>query len=241
MIEAIIEEVKTWDNDDRGNKQKTLNILYSMLPEDNSHRYYLRYKGNYLNLSVDEGYHYGEECKQCYLSIGDTKPTYETWSTKSVVIAATIKYLGKQNEWMGDEEYPAHSYNPEDIEIIDNNGRVYNNKPYTMSTYAKIKDYINGNNKYTKELEWNYKPKNLNEVYCDSMLLRHLLCDIREQKMKIKVFGRKYNLCSLYDLYEERKRLVKKKGEAIRYNRTYKGIQNKLDMVNKKIQKLGGR
>lgn len=46
---------------------------------------------------------------------------------------------------------------------------------------------------------------------------------------------------SLDDFYSYRKELVQEKGKKLKEGKSIKSIQKKLDSVNKKIVKLGGR
>ena len=45
----------------------------------------------------------------------------------------------------------------------------------------------------------------------------------------------------LSDCYDLRKKLIRLKAEKVKANKSYKGLQQRLDRLNKRIKKLGGK
>ena len=196
--------------------------------------YMLSYKDKPLHFTVDSN----EDVEYCNdtrvaLTTNDYDPV---WTTTDIRIAAYVKYYG--TEWYNSSiEQPEHHYKPEELEIVDTMGNVYNRKPIKIKTKAII---------YSKLFNDSYL---IEEIKRDSKIADIPLSFYEQtyflQEVKEKIQRRKGKLaCSKMNrgqLYEYRKDLVTAKGELLKAGKSVDKIQKKLDSVNKKIVKLGGR
>ena len=242
-IEDIYKTIESWEDDNKNNKFKALNLLRSMLPVKEK-QYYLRLinKG-YLTLYVNEVYNEEDDnyTKQYHLDTPSTKINHNTWHTNSLLIAATVKYTGIKNTYSDTILQPYHDYEPEDLEIVDEEGNVYNCKPFSIYTKYVIIDYIENhkNNEALKQAQSYYGLQDIKQIYIDAVDLYSLQMRIKN-KQKLVSLGI-YEEVSLDDLYSKRKKLVEQKGILVRQNKSTKKVQQQLDETNRKIILLGGR
>ena len=209
--------------------------------------YMLRYNGKYLTYSISTNSDDAEFCNSyvCYLSTDGDDPI---WTTNDIRVAVYNKYC--TTEWYNSDTENVvkvgrlKDINPEEIEIVDVLGRVYNRKPLTLKTKAIIYDKIYGDDWLVRQIDRD--PSCANNVLSLGEQ-RYILEEAKEKynkrlgkngKIKIPVRIGGLNLDQLYNL---RKDLVKVKGQLIRENKSLNRVQKKLDSVNKKIIKLGGR
>lgn len=227
MLKQALQIIENMPQDE--NTLALKNIINSIL--DSSRIYMLYYKGKPLRFYTRTNC--GEFCNEIsyYLTRDED---YPIWTTTDVRIAAYNKYVS--TPWYNSEynqtTYDEHM-NPEDIQIVDNYGNVYNRKPLTIRTCHIIKHKIFGHQLNQELLNSSYYAGIYDNLY--------LLEEARErwQRNKLKgIIG--IQSCSLDDLQNMRKQLVKEKGEKVSQNKPYKRIQNKLDKVNKAIKNLGG-
>lgn len=227
MLKEALQIIENMPQDE--NTLALKNIINSIL--DSSRIYMLYYKGKPLRFYTRTNC--GEFCNEIsyYLTRDED---YPIWTTSDVRIAAYNKYVS--TPWYNSEynqtTHDGHM-NPEDIQIVDNYDNVYNRKPLTIRTCHIIKHKIFGHQLNQELLNSSYYAGIYDNLY--------LLEEARErwQRNKLKgIIG--IQSCSLDDLQNMRKQLVKEKGEKVSQNKPYKRIQNKLDKVNKAIRNLGG-
>lgn len=196
--------------------------------------YMLRYKGQPLHFTVDSNGD-AEFCNSTRVAL--TRDDYEPiWTTTDIRIAAYVKYYG--TEWYNSSvEQPEHHYKPEELEIIDSMGNVYNRKPLMMKTKAIIYDKLFNDDWLIRQIKAQPEYENTPMSFYEQT---YFLEEVKEkiQRRKGKLACGKMNLGQLY---EYRKDLVIAKGELVRTGKPVDKIQKKLDSVNKKIVKLGGR
>lgn len=185
--------------------------------------YHLQYKnGNPVMVNVVSNLD-AEYCNDTTVSLNDHGECI--WYTDSLLIAAYNKYVS--TPWFNsDMEQCEHSYNPEDVNIVDNDGKVYNTKPLTNKTIAMIKDYMQPCNRVKNaDEEWLNSYANLTNYY------------VIEECKNFNPTKPK----NIDDAYMIRKQLVDKKGKALKAGKSIKSIQKKLDTINKVIKSYGGK
>lgn len=195
--------------------------------------YMLYYKGEPLRF-----YSYGNEdaefCNGTTFQL-TTDKTDPIWTTDDLITAVYNKYI--QTPWYNSTlETLTHDFKPEDLEVRDTEGKVYNRKLLTVYTMYKIRrDIWNWTDQDVQNIIDDPKSK---ETYLDNLYeQKHYLADAKQRYfMAYKITS--MNLCQLYDF---RKILVQEKCKKLKQNKSYKAIQKQLDKVNKKIVKLGGR
>lgn len=226
MLKEALQIIENMPQDE--NTLALKNIINSIL--DSSRIYMLYYKGKPLRFYTQTNY--GEFCNAFSYHL-NTDTEDPIWTTNDIRIAAYNKYVS--TPWYNsDYNQTTHeSIKAENIQIVDNFGNVYNTKPLTIRTCHIIKHKIFGD-QLNQEL--------LNSPYYASLYDNlYLLQEAKEQYQRKRL---KYDVglkaCSLSDLQNMRKQLVKEKGEKVSQNKPYKRIQNKLDKVNKAIRNLGG-
>ena len=226
--------------------QECLNILDGMNQEDvnvqtlktlisatlqKNRVFYLEYEGKklcYKILNHDADFSNGSTF---YLT---TDSDYSIWCTTDLIAAIYAKYVN--TEWYNstlDTPTRAENIDTDKIKVVDNYGNVYNRKPLTIRTCHIIKHKIFGHELNNELLNSPYYAGLYDNLY--------LLEEAKEryQRNRLK-FDVGLQACSLSDLQDMRKQLVKEKGEKVSQNKPYKRIQNKLDKVNKAIRNLGG-
>lgn len=227
MLRQALHIIENMPQDE--NTMALKNIINSVLKSQCI--YMLYYKGKPLRFYTQTNT--GEFCNEVsyYLTLDQS---YPIWTTTDVRIAAYNKYISTM--WYNSEyDQTTHDkhINPEDIQIVDNYGNVYNRKPITIRTCHIIKHKIFGHQLNNELLNSPYYATLYDNLY--------LLEEAKERYQRNRL---KYDVglqaCSLSDLQNMRKQLVKEKGEKISQNKPYKRIQNKLDKVNKAIRNLGG-
>lgn len=200
--------------------------------------YMLRYKGKpvtfYIN-SHDADFSNGSTV---YL---DTDSSQPMWTTTDLTTAVYAKYVS--TEWYNSSiETPTHQHkwDPQDVEVVDNFGKVYNRKPLSNRTYAILKAKVMQDNEYLKFLEdeeWCKQPAH--SLYIQKEFLGE--CKERIKLANGIVNLQKVSRLALHDLYIARKCIVKKIGEGIKKGHACKMLKKKLESVNKAIAKKGGR
>lgn len=197
--------------------------------------YFLRYKGQDMTYYIN--YHGADFSNEItyYLHIDKTDPI---WVTEDLITAVYAKYIS--TEWYNSSlETPTHSgkYNPEDIEVVDNYGRIYNRKLLTNKTIAILYSKILND----QGLVRNLKDEQWCNQYWQSLYTQKFF--LQELKRKIAVMQNKIPMknLSLDELYKLRKSLVQDKCKKLRENKSYKAIQNKLNKINLQITQLGGK
>lgn len=227
MLNQALQIIKNMPED--ANTLVLKNIINSVL---NSQRIYmLYYNGEPLRLYTRKNE--GDYCNEVsyHLTFNSCDPI---WITNDVRIAAYNKYVS--TDWYNsDYNQTCHEgIKAENIQIVDNFGNVYNRKPITNGTVNIIKYKIFNYGYLNRQLRKDPSYASLNENL-------YLLKQAKEQYQRKRL---KYDVglkaCSLSDLQQMRKQLVKEKGEKVSQNKPYKRIQNKLDKVNKAIKNLGG-
>ena len=227
MLKQALQIIENMPQDE--NTLALKNIINSIL--NSSRIYMLYYKGKPLRFYTQTNY--GEFCNEIsyYLTLDQD---YPIWTTTDIRIAAYNKYVS--TDWYNSEyNQTTHGgvMDPKDIQIVDNYGNVYDRKPLTIRTCHIIKHKIFGHQLNNELLNSPYYAGLYDNLY--------LLEEAKEryQRNRLK-FDVGLQACSLSDLQNMRKQLVKKKGEKVSQNKSYKRIQNKLDKVNKAIRNLGG-
>lgn len=227
MLRQALRIIENMPQDE--NTMALKNIINSVLKSQRI--YMLSYKGKPLRFYTQTNT--GEFCNEVsyYLTLDQS---YPIWTTTDVRIAAYNKYISTM--WYN-SEYDQTTHNgvmdPKDIQIMDNYGNVYNRKPLTIRTCHIIKHKIFGHQLNNELLNSSYYAGLYDNLY--------LLEEAKEryQRNRLK-FDVGLQACSLSDLQNMRKQLVKEKGQKVSQGKPYKRIQNKLDKVNKAIRNLGG-
>ena len=211
------------------------NIINSIL--DSSRIYMLYYNGKPLRFYTQTNY--GHFCNEIsyYLTRDED---YPIWTTTDVRIAAYNKYISTSwyNSDYNQTTHDGHM-NPEDIQIIDNYGNVYNRKPLKFKTYAVIEAELFGDDdglhriKNWNNIDWDNQYLS---IYQQTTYLDEVKDRLKRRAGKVPIKG-----MSLSSLYSYRKDLVTVKGELLKAGKPFDKIQKKLNSVNKKIIKLGGR
>lgn len=200
--------------------------------------YMLRYKGEFLNFRIDVNNTEFANTSTIYLT---NDSYYPIWTTDDIRIATYNKYIS--TPWYNSELNQTthlYKYNPEDIEIVDSFGKVYNTRPMNNKTLAIIKDKIFGDSGYLKFIADGTMDTNGYAGYYNQMyLLQEAKIRFNQGLMKINL--NKPSTYSIDDLYDYRKQLIRIKGSKIKSNKPYKAIQNKLDKVNSLIKSRGGK
>ena len=197
--------------------------------------YMLYYNGKPLHFTIDsnEG---AEFCNDTTVELTDDD-YYPIWTTNDVRIAAYVKYVS--TDWYNSSvETPVNRYAGK-VEIRDSFGRIYNRKPLKFKTYAIIEAELFGDD------DGLHRIKNWNNIDWDNQYLsvyqQTTYLDEVKDRLKRRVGKVPIKGMSLGSLYSYRKDLVTAKGELVRAGKSFDKIQKKLDSVNKKIVKLGGR
>lgn len=233
MLKQALQIIENMPQDE--NTLALKNIINSIL--DSSRIYMLYYNGKPLRFYTQTNY--GDFCNEIsyYLTRDED---YPIWTTTDVRIAAYNKYISTPwyNSDYNQTTHDGHM-NPEDIQIIDNYGNVYNRKPLKFKTYAVIEAELFGDD------DGLYRIKNWNNIDWDNQYLSiyQQTTYLDEVKDRLKRRAGKVPIkgMSLSSLYSYRKDLVTVKGELLKAGKPFDKIQKKLNSVNKKIIKLGGR
>lgn len=231
---------------------KALQILNNMYEDENvialkniissyingTKTYMLRYKGKPVTFSISV--HNADFSNESTIYL-DTDSTDPIWITTDLTTAVYAKYIS--TEWYNSSmETPTHKYkwDPEDIEVVDNFGKVYNRKLLTNKTMIMIKAKIYQDKEYLKFLEdkeWCNRP--IHSLWEQKTLLQ-------EAKKKVQIAGGIINLqkvssLSLSNLYDARKGIIQKIGEGVKKGHACKMLKKRLESVNKAIAKKGGK
>lgn len=138
MLKQALQIIENMPQDE--NTLALKNIINSIL--DSSRIYMLYYNGKPLRFYTQTNY--GDFCNEIsyYLTRDED---YPIWTTTDVRIAAYNKYISTPwyNSDYNQTTHDGHM-NPEDIQIIDNYGNVYNRKPLKFKTYAVIEAELFG-------------------------------------------------------------------------------------------------
>lgn len=233
MLKQALQIIENMPQDE--NTLALKNIINSIL--DSSRIYMLYYKGKPLRFYTR--INCGEFCNEIsyYLTRDED---YPIWTTTDVRIAAYNKYVS--TPWYNSEynqtTHDGHM-NPEDIQIVDNYGNVYNRKPLKFKTYAVIEAELFGDDdglhriKNWNNIDWDNQYLS---IYQQTTYLDEVKDRLKRRAGKVPIKG-----MSLGSLYSYRKDLVTVKGELLKAGKPFDKIQKKLNSVNKKIIKLGGR
>ena len=231
---------------------KSLQILNNMYEDENvlalkniissyvnsTKIYMLRYKGRPVTIYIwshDADFSNGSTI---YLDADSSQPI---WTTTDLITAVYAKYVS--TEWYNSSmETPTHlhKWDPQDIEVVDNFGKVYNRNLLKNKTIAILYSKIKGDNGLVSKIqdeEW--ANTYWHSLYDQQNILQEMK-ELYQKRLKgtrlISIKG-----MSLDDLYSYRKELVQEKGKKLNEGKSIKAIQKKLESVNKKIVKLGGR
>lgn len=233
MLKQALQIIENMPQDE--NTLALKNIINSIL--DSSRIYMLYYNGKPLRFYTQTNY--GDFCNEIsyYLTRDED---YPIWTTTDVRIAAYNKYISTPwyNSDYNQTTHDGHM-NPEDIQIIDNYGNVYNRKPLKFKTYAVIEAELFGDDdglhriKNWNNIDWDNQYLS---IYQQTTYLDEVKDRLKRRAGKVPIKG-----MSLSSLYSYRKDLVTVKGELLKAGKPFDKIQKKLNSVNKKIIKLGGR
>ena len=232
-----LQEIKKYLNNMNPNDENVIaakELLDSIMSE--TRLYMLYYNGKPLHFTVDSNED-AEFCNDTTVELTDDD-YYPVWTTNDVRIAAYVKYVS--TDWYNSSiETPVNRYVKDELEIRDSFGRIYNRKPLKFKTYAIIEAELFGDD------DGLHRIKNWNDVDWDNQYLSvyQQTYYLDEVKDRLKRRGGKVPIkgMSLGSLYSYRKDLVTAKGELIKAGTSFDKIQKKLDSVNKKIVKLGGK
>lgn len=232
MIQQMTEILNNMDQTD-GNV-KALKVLVNAMKQE-SRIYFLEYKGKKVHYIVDVHNADFSNGYTVYLNTDEDDPI---WCTADLITAVYAKYIN--TPWFNSSmETPTHdNLKPEDIKVVDNYGNVYDRKLLTYKTKAILYSKIRGENYYLKQIE--KYPEVANKPIDSIYEQQELLNEMKKDKLK---FGGKLPIrgLGLSDCYALRKKLISLKTEKIKANKSYKGLQQRLDKLNKTIVKLGGK
>lgn len=233
MLEQMMQILDTMEED--GNV-KALKVLVNAMKQE-SRIYFLEYKGKKVHYTIDEHNADFSNGYTVYLNTDESDPI---WCTPDLITAVYAKYISTQ--WYNSSmETPTHnSLKPEDIEVVDNYGKVYNRKLLKNKTIAILYSKIKGDNGLLSELQ---DEKWANTYWGSLYDQQNILQEMKElyQKILKGTILTSIKEMSLDDFYSYRKELVQEKGKKLKEGKSIKSIQKKLDSINKKIVKLGGR
>ena len=233
MLEQMMQILNTMEED--GNVKALKGLVNAMKQE--SRIYFLEYKGKKVHYTIDEHNADFSNDHTIYLNTDETDPI---WCTPDLITAVYAKYIS--TPWYNSSmETPTHnSLKPEDIEVVDNYGKVYNRKLLKNKTIAILYSKIKGDNGLLSEIQ---DEKWANTYWHSLYDQQNILQEMKELYQKRLKGTRLISIkgMSLDDLYSYRKELVQEKGKKLKEGKSIKSIQKKLDSVNKKIIKLGGR
>ena len=234
MLEQINEILNNMDAND-GNVIALKALIKALTTENRL--FFLKYNGKYLHYETWSH----DDCEFCnaisyHMTTDEDEPV---WSTNDLITAVFAKTINTPyyNSTM---ETPTWSKTIDlsKVQVVDNYGKVYNRKLLTYKTKAILYSKIRGENHILNLIKQNPE---LADKPIDSIYEQHfLLEDMKKDWLK---FAGKYPMRGLLldDCYDLRKRLIKQKAEKIKANKSYKGLQTKLDKLNKRIVKLGGK
>ena len=233
MLEQMMQILNTMEED--GNVKALKGLVNAMKQE--SRIYFLEYKGKKVHYTIDEHNADFSNDYTIYLNTDETDPI---WCTPDLITAVYAKYIS--TPWYNSSmETPTHnSLKPEDIEVVDNYGKVYNRKLLKNKTIAILYSKIKGDNGLLSEIQ---DEKWANTYWHSLYDQQNILQEMKELYQKRLKGTRLISIkgMSLDDFYSYRKELVQEKGKKLKEGKSIKSIQKKLDSVNKKIIKLGGR
>ena len=231
MLEQMMQILNTMEED--GNV-KALKVLVNAMKQE-SRIYFLEYKGKKVHYTVDAHNADFSNGYTVYLNTDEDDPI---WCTADLITAVYAKYIN--TPWFNSSmETPTHdNLKPEDIKVVDNYGNVYNRKLLTYKTKAILYSKIRGENYYLKQIE--KYPEVANKPIDSIYEQQELLSEMKKERLK---FAGKLPIrgLGLSDCYDLRKKLIRLKAEKIKANKSYKGLQQRLDRLNKRIVKLGGK
>ena len=181
MLDQMMEILNNMEED--GNV-KALKALVNAMKQE-SRIYFLEYKGKKLQYTINEhnaDFSNGSTIELCVN--GDA-----IWSTDDLITAVYAKYIN--TPWFNSSmETPTHdSIKAEDIKVVDNYGKVYNQKPLTNKTiailYAKIRN-DKGLLRECRDEKW------ANTYWSSLYDQKEILKEMKEryQKNKIKIQAR---------------------------------------------------
>lgn len=121
--------------------------------------YMLKYKGEFVTFNMNT---HNSDFSNGYTVYLSNDKTNNIWTTDDIRIASYVKYVS--TPWFNSTIItPTHDFKPNDLEIVDNNGKIYNRKPLTYKTLAIIKSKIYNDNGYLKLI--NNKDINENDIF----------------------------------------------------------------------------
>lgn len=233
MLEQMMQILNTMEE---GGNVKALKGLVNAMKQE-SRIYFLEYKGKKVHYTINEHNADFSNDYTVYLNTDETDPI---WCTPDLITAVYAKYIS--TPWYNSSmETPTHdSLKPEDIEVVDNYGKVYNRKLLKNKTIAILYSKIKGDNGLLSEIQ---DEKWANTYWGRLYDQQNILQEMKElyQKIQKGTILTSIKGMSLDDFYFYRKELVQEKGKKLKEGKSIKSIQKKLDSVNKKIVKLGGR
>lgn len=216
---------------------KALKVLVKAMKQG-SRIYMLRYKGKPVTFYINTHDADFSNGSTVYL---DTDSTQPIWTTTDLITAVHAKYIN--TPWFNSSmETPTylHKWDLQDVEVVDNFGKVYNRKLLKNKTIAILYSKIKKDNGLLSQLQ---DEKWANTYWHSLYDQQHILQEMKELYQKRLKGTRLISIkgMSLCDLYSYRKELVQEKCKKLTKGKSIKAIQKKLDSVNKKIIKLGGR
>lgn len=198
--------------------------------ESSAKVYMLYYKGEPLRFT-SYGNGDAEFCNATTFEL-TTDKTDPIWTTNNLIAAVYNKYI--QTPWFNSTETTlSHNFKPEDLEVRDTEGKVYNRKPLSYYTVYKLRKEIWGwNDPDIRSILNDPKSKT---TYVDKFYEQcELLAEAKERYSSKKVISK----MSLSQLQDYRKNLIQEKGKLVSENKSYKAIQKRLDKVNARITEL---
>lgn len=146
MLEQMMQILNTMEED--GNVKALKGLVNAMKQE--SRIYFLEYKGKKVHYTIDEHNADFSNDYTVYLNTDETDPI---WCTPDLITAVYAKYIS--TPWYNSSmETPTHnSLKPEDIEVVDNYGKVYNRKLLKNKTIAILYSKIKGDNGLLSEIQ----------------------------------------------------------------------------------------
>lgn len=232
-----LQEIKKYLNNMDPNDENVIAmkaLLDSIISE--TKLYMLYYNGKPLHFTMTNNGD-ADFCNDMTVELTDDD-YYPIWTTNDVRIAAYVKYVS--TDWYNSSiETPVNRYVKEELEIRDSFGTIYNRKPLKFKTYAVIEAELFGDDdglhriKHWNNIDWDNQYLS---IYQQTTYLDEVKDRLKRRAGKVPIKG-----MSLGSLYSYRKDLVTAKGELLKAGKPFDKIQKKLDSVNKKILKLGGR
>lgn len=234
MLEQINEILNNMDQTD-GNVIALKALIKALATENRV--FLLKYNGKYLHYETWSH----DNCEFCnaisyHMTTDDFEPV---WSTTDLITAVYAKTIN--TPWYNSKlETPTWSKDIDltKVQVVDNYGKVYNRKLLTYKTKAILYSKIRGENYYLKQIERypELATTPIDSIYEQQELLNEMKKDRLKFAGKLPIRG-----LELSDCYDLRKKLISLKAEKIKANKSYKGLQQRLDKLNKRIKTLGGK